>query len=783
MAAAAQHAEAAMALTAAAEAQATLLTQSTSYGIVETAAALEARHIAAAMAASLRECSDAEATAGGPPGGGLRRQQTSAASSAITDALAAYSRASSAESHASAGAPPAAGRMGSLGMTDPLDAVQEDGGAGGARKVSACSVVTSSTPGPNGPPRASSSGCRGIGGDMLAAAALSEYRRKESEGPAQVPQGILSPNSPDMVTSSSAQLRRKESEGSVASAAAVSAHNDVAVTMSLSAYRHMESGGSASSANGLKSPPPVSEMSGVEPTQPLKATHSGPIKKRLKMVATDKKALSGAEDGVGSERKDETPSVTNSGDGRGIALVDRVPALPKFSHSASDNNKNMADDSSISTAGSLARQKSGDPGNGDSEYVLSCTPISLYAPEDRQWLSDLLCFLRCQIEVFVATPEDVAARSRRGGIKEPIAVGRVGIRCRHCVHIPQGKRSKGAVSYPKSIRIVHQAVRNWQRYHFKSCPHISSELKEEFKTFKSTRCHSGNSSLKYWIESCEALGMIDTPGSGIRLKRLGARRPEENVVSAVPSAGDVLMGEKKSDGDCSASVATHATGYSIRDDEEMSHVSQHPDLPVRKFPATLLDPSSDEAITSFLRLLLSQQQPTLYQEMDRPGKRRSRPLNFPGVECRHCSSRVASSGRYFPLTATTLGNNNNPHNCVHSHLLKCRRCPKEVKEELNVLADRHASEGEGLPSGWKKRFFDGVWGRLHGRPSPPPSACGDGPVEDDDEEGEEKKTDATENHGGGEEKETGSDEDVGVAAAALSALSGLSGLKRGHSQC
>ena len=110
---------------------------------------------------------------------------------------------------------------------------------------------------------------------------------------------------------------------------------------------------------------------------------------------------------------------------------------------------------------------------------------NLASPDDDTCLSGLMCLLRQQIEVFAATSADVSDRTSKktksggggGGAggpsgapsKEPvnspvpITPGRVGIRCRHCAHLPRSAKAKGAVSYPNSIRIMNQAVRNWQR--------------------------------------------------------------------------------------------------------------------------------------------------------------------------------------------------------------------------------------------------------------------------------------------------------------------------------
>jgi hypothetical protein len=123
--------------------------------------------------------------------------------------------------------------------------------------------------------------------------------------------------------------------------------------------------------------------------------------------------------------------------------------------------------------------------SGDGSCVGPSTAVKdLYSPDDESCLSELVCLLRAQLEVFAATSADVSERSSRktgkqaavvsgggggggGGVPVnspvPITPGRVGIRCKHCAHLPRSAKAKGAVSYPNSIRIMNQTVRNWQR--------------------------------------------------------------------------------------------------------------------------------------------------------------------------------------------------------------------------------------------------------------------------------------------------------------------------------
>ena len=171
---------------------------------------------------------------------------------------------------------------------------------------------------------------------------------------------------------------------------------------------------------------------------------------------------------------------------------------------------------------------------------LSSSPPSI----DAAHLSPAMCFLRQQIQIFAATEEDVAERRRIGGTSKPPNVGRVGLRCKWCcdptstnndtntvaggdsssTYLPPAERSKGAVTYPKSIRIVHQSVRNFQRYHFFSCAAIPDEIKEIFKRRQKQRGKQGSGEemgyvkagvakkvdgKDYWIEACRDRGMVD----------------------------------------------------------------------------------------------------------------------------------------------------------------------------------------------------------------------------------------------------------------------------------
>lgn len=77
------------------------------------------------------------------------------------------------------------------------------------------------------------------------------------------------------------------------------------------------------------------------------------------------------------------------------------------------------------------------------------------------------------------------------------------------------------------------------------------------------------------------------------------------------------------------------------------------------------------------------------------------------------------SGRYFPSSLKTLSDTSKTLNVLNAHLLRCRSCPEEIREELKQAHESHASERSDLPFGSQKALFTKIWERLHGKIQPP----------------------------------------------------------------
>lgn len=137
------------------------------------------------------------------------------------------------------------------------------------------------------------------------------------------------------------------------------------------------------------------------------------------------------------------------------------------------------------------------------------TRVMMSIPSDKEWISDMDCYIRKQLEFFCATAEDVAlAESDR---KFPITIGQVGIRCLHCSLACKGDDGccGTAVSYPFQINGIYEAVREFQRLHLESCKHTPAAIKEKIAASK------GASSLssvlrKYYSLAAKAVGLYDS---------------------------------------------------------------------------------------------------------------------------------------------------------------------------------------------------------------------------------------------------------------------------------
>jgi hypothetical protein len=238
------------------------------------------------------------------------------------------------------------------------------------------------------------------------------------------------------------------------------------------------------------------------------------------------------------------------------------------------------------------------------------------------------------------------------------------------------ERTMGAVSFPASMAGIYESVKRWQRVHMETCLDLPPEVRGALVQLSSSNVWIPTT-RQYWVDSARALGMADTD-DGIRF----AQDPSRRFAGA--SSSQIGGGEGK---DPVALTARLADGRSI------------------------VQPDDYLMVPPYVYFLMSQVEACRFTEADRFVARSKGPVGYPGFQCKHCSGH-AGLGKYFPVTSKSLSTNSTSQN-IHAHILKCRKCPEELKHKLVELKDEK-SKAPRLEPGWRKVFFDKLWSRLHG---------------------------------------------------------------------
>jgi len=335
--------------------------------------------------------------------------------------------------------------------------------------------------------------------------------------------------------------------------------------------------------------------------------------------------------------------------------------------------------------------------------------ILLAMPTDKDWITPLHCFVRLYcVELFTATTSDIVHRSSKGK-RGAIHAERIGIRCPHChkghssAHTSKCGLNKGSVYFPTSIASLYNAVMNLLQRHMHVCENVPKEILQRYNDLKADDARSGTSK-KYWIESAKTLGLVDTE-HGIQFSSHASpsfpnfHQPTEcfstdGVGTPTPSPISNLNMYPKGAGSPSLSNG---------DDTLFSDIEGGP----------LVAPEYKYLATAYSYALLSQMQACVFTEADRLGKRKGLPLDFAGLACRHCYGGYGS-GRFFPSNIKTMSDTSKTLNVLHSHMMRCRKCPTRVKVGLQTLRLGHDEERSKMKFGSQKAFFVNIWKRLHG---------------------------------------------------------------------
>lgn len=433
-----------------------------------------------------------------------------------------------------------------------------------------------------------------------------------------------------------------------------------------------------------------------------------------------------------------------------------------ISTSRSRSDASVGEDIAPTASGSHLRYKHGDASLVNPYQNWHQGTLCLAIEEsDREWLSELNCFIRSHcVEAFSATEEDVKQSSKRGRI----SLHQVGIRCRFCAHLPpisssSSKESKesdndsadgeattkgiAAVSFPTSIPGIYESVKRWQRVHLDVCEHIPATTRDRLNALGSTNVWVPTT-RQYWADAAIALGLVDTD-DGIRFGQDPASAGAEvKRITKTPS-GEEPSPERSPHsfqrhlhgspggmvpaGVLSGMTHLHHAAFGISDGDRHPHPSSpasegptmnqagtgtgrqlSPQQHVATLGGHIIFPEDMEMVPPYVYYLMRQVEPCLFTEADRFVARSKGPVGYPGFQCRHCSGH-AGLGKYFPVSSKSLSTNSTSQN-IHAHLLKCRKCPGPVKDRL-VQLKIEKTRAPRLEPGWRKIFFDRVWARLH----------------------------------------------------------------------
>jgi hypothetical protein len=310
---------------------------------------------------------------------------------------------------------------------------------------------------------------------------------------------------------------------------------------------------------------------------------------------------------------------------------------------------------------------------------------------DADWLSPLSCFIRERcVEAFAvaSATEEISHDVSRSG---RLAAYQVGIRCRFCKAKPETEKQEAAATYATSLTDIFDCVQRWQCVHVDQCCEIPVDVKAKLKELQTENSWSP-STRQYWADSAKALGLVETP-EGVRFARDPAYLSVDQRHMSVFPQSSRLSSREARPADHQRNIVGKDGSKSIQDGEYIVY------------------PEDIEMVPPYVYFLMRQVEGCHFTEADRFVARSKGPVGYPGFQCRHCNGH-AGLGKYFPITAKSLATNSTSQN-IHAHLLKCRKCPPQIKDQLLALKEEKGKSPR-LEPGWRKVFFDKIWSRIHG---------------------------------------------------------------------
>jgi hypothetical protein len=126
---------------------------------------------------------------------------------------------------------------------------------------------------------------------------------------------------------------------------------------------------------------------------------------------------------------------------------------------------------------------------------------------DQDNLTPYQCLAREQIELFEAEQKDVDAGTK--GRNRYVTLGQVGIRCRHCAHLPHRARAKGSVIYPSKLTGIYQAAQNMTNSHVaQHCQHVPDHVRQKLTVLGNKKSSAGGGK-DYWSAGAKIYGVVE----------------------------------------------------------------------------------------------------------------------------------------------------------------------------------------------------------------------------------------------------------------------------------
>lgn len=272
--------------------------------------------------------------------------------------------------------------------------------------------------------------------------------------------------------------------------------------------------------------------------------------------------------------------------------------------------------------------------------------------------------------------------------------------CRYCSHLPPALRDDQYVwSTPSKVPPIKPFV----DYHLSLCRGYNQLHGTPFHNYSDYPNHHTNAFSGF--QTLQS-GLEDAPSN-----RFGPQRAqlmaESRVVRKEPQIMSRIAAGRNSES--SGDINEHAIELLSQIDRSVLDVHGN-ELPES---SRLVVDEDRLLLTDYFFFLMKQLRLVRFTESDRRtrgGKRENIKVGYGGLECVHCAIDAKNARKFFWSDVDRLANSFAE---IPAHVIKCRRCPENIKDALLELKKSHKEQMSRLPRGSQKVFFRRMWRRLH----------------------------------------------------------------------